>query len=149
MSPPPPDPAARTASAEQVVVHSLTVLYDADCPLCRWVRGWLEQQPQLVPLRWLACGSAQARSALPQLNHGRTREEITVVADTGQVWVAEGAWIACLWATVAYRDLAYWLSHPRRQRTARSAALAAAARFQKTPAPPMQCPVPVPRSLPS
>ena len=144
---PVPDPATRVPSMPSMpsvepVVRSLTVLYDADCPLCRWVRGWLEEQPQIVPLRWLPCGSAQARAALPHLDHDRTQEEITVIADSGEVWTAEGAWIACLWATVTYRDLAYWLSHPKRRQSARSAALAAASRFRRTPPP--TCPVPGP-----
>ncbi len=96
-------------------MRSLTVLYDADCGLCRWVRGWLEATPQLVPLSWVPCGSPQARSRFPWLDHDRTREEVTVVADDGSVWTAEGAWIMCLWATAAHRDLAVWLSGPGRR----------------------------------
>lgn len=110
------------------MVTSLTVLYDADCPLCRRVRRWLEHQDQLVPLLWVACGSEQARHLLPGLDHDRTRQEVTVVADTGEVWTAEGAWITCLWATRTHRRLALWLSHPARRSSARHVALAVAAR---------------------
>ena len=115
----------------------LTVLYDADCGLCRWVRGWLEGSALLVPLDWVPCGSAQARRLLPLLDHDRTREEVTVVAGTGEVWTAEGAWIMCLWATAAHRDLAVRLaSSAAGRRVARAAALSVAATVQGRPAPP-------------
>jgi len=122
---------------------SLTVLYDATCPLCRWVRGWLEPSGQLVPLLWVACGSVQARSLLPGLDHDRTREEVTVISDTGDVWCAEAAWIMCLWATAEHRSLACWLAHPRRRGTACAVALAVAARMQgSAPAVPPGCTAP-------
>lgn len=125
-------------------VSSLTVLYDADCAMCRWVRGWLEQQEQLVPLMWVPCGSPEARTLLPALDHSATREEMTVVADTGEVWTAEGAWVACLWATASHRGLALWLSHPRRRRQARSVAMAVAARRPRRRSGSWQAPVGAP-----
>jgi predicted DCC family thiol-disulfide oxidoreductase YuxK len=119
-------------------IGRLTVLYDADCGLCRWVRRWLEREPQLVPLEFVACGSAEARRWFPGLDHGRTREEVTVVADTGEVWTAEGAWIACLWATSAHRDLADRLSVPRLRPTARRVALTVAG-LRRRALPPADC----------
>lgn len=122
-------------------VGRLTVLYDADCGLCRWVRTWLEGSALLVPLDWVACGSDEARRRLPHLDHDRTREEVTVVADTGEVWSAEGAWIVCLWATAAHRDLAVRLgASAAGRRTARAVALAVAATVQGRPAPPACAP---------
>jgi len=117
-------------------VLALTVLYDEGCGLCRWVRGWLETTPQLVPLTWVPCGSPEARSRFPFLDHDRTREEVTVVADDGRAWTAEGAWIMCLWATAAHRDLAVWLSGTGRRQLARATALSVAAVVQGRPAPP-------------
>ncbi|GAB3594345.1 hypothetical protein GCM10027446_18030 [Angustibacter peucedani] len=119
-------------------VRRLTVLYDAGCPLCRWVRGWLEGTAQLVPLEWVPCGSDDARRRFPWIDHDRTREEVTVVADTGAVWTAGDAWIACLWATAAHRGLADRLAQPRWRPYARSTALAVAARVQGS-APPPSC----------
>lgn len=37
--------------AARVPVLGLTVLYDASCSLCTFLRDWLSKQPQLVPLR--------------------------------------------------------------------------------------------------
>jgi predicted DCC family thiol-disulfide oxidoreductase YuxK len=119
-------------------IRRLTVLYDADCGLCRWVRRWLEREPQLVPLEFVPCGSAEARRRFPALDHGRTREEVTVVADTGEVWTADGAWIACLWATAAHRGLADRLSRPALRPTARRVALGVAALRRGGP-PPAAC----------
>ncbi len=117
-------------------VRELTVLYDAGCGLCTWVRGWLEATTQLVPLTWVPCGSPQARALLPGLDHERSREEVTVVSSGGEVWTAEGAWIMCLWATAEHRDLAVWLSGTGRRGLARAAALSVAAVVQGRPAPP-------------
>jgi predicted DCC family thiol-disulfide oxidoreductase YuxK len=100
-------------------VRRLTVLYDADCGFCRWVRRWLEGEVQLVPLEFVPCGSDEARRRYPGLDHARTRQEVTVVADTGEVWTAEGAWIACLWALSGYRATAERLSAPRLRPLAR------------------------------
>jgi len=124
------------ARAVTAPVLALTVLYDEGCGLCRWVRGWLETTPQLVPLTWVPCGSPEARSRFPFLDHDRTREEVTVVADDGRAWTAEGAWIMCLWATAAHRDLAVWLSGTGRRQLARATALSVAAVVQGRPAPP-------------
>jgi predicted DCC family thiol-disulfide oxidoreductase YuxK len=114
----------------------LTVLYDPDCPLCSWVRDWLERRPQYVPLDFVPLGSEQARATFPALDHARTREEVTVVADTGEVWTADGAWLAVLWATVDYRSLAERLSGPQARGQVRRVALSLAASRMGRPAPP-------------
>jgi predicted DCC family thiol-disulfide oxidoreductase YuxK len=90
----------------------LTVLYDAGCGLCRAARRWLATREQLVPLRFLPAGSAQARDRFPDLDHRASLREITVVADTGQVWSGDSAWLACLWALTSYRGLAHRLATP-------------------------------------
>lgn len=101
-------------------VRELTVLYDAGCRLCRAARAWLDRRDQLVPLRFLPAGSAQARQRFPGLDHPATLREITVVADTGQLWVGDGAWLTCLWALAGYRDLSHRLASPRLRPLART-----------------------------
>jgi len=44
----------------------------------------------------------------PQLPAG----ELAVVANTGEVWLGNHAWIVCLWALQGYRDLAVRLTGP-------------------------------------
>lgn len=94
-------------------VHELTVLYDAGCRLCRAARRWLSRREQLVPLRFVPAGSPGARQRFPGLDHPTTRRVVTVVADTGQVWTGDSAWLTCLWALTAYRGLAHRLASPR------------------------------------
>jgi predicted DCC family thiol-disulfide oxidoreductase YuxK len=93
-------------------LQRVTVLYDARCNLCRTARAWLERQPQLVPLEFLAAGSADAVRRYPYLDPELTLEDLTVVGDGGEVWVGAKAWVVCLWALDGRRGLAQRLSSP-------------------------------------
>ncbi|MEU6057537.1 DCC1-like thiol-disulfide oxidoreductase family protein [Streptomyces sp. NPDC047097] len=107
-------------------VRRLTVLYDARCPLCVQLRGWLARQRQRVPLDFVPAGSAEARHRFPRLDHRATLEEITVIGDAGQVYRSEAAWITCLWALDGYRATAHRLATPAGLPLARATVLAAA-----------------------
>jgi predicted DCC family thiol-disulfide oxidoreductase YuxK len=98
-------------------VTSLTVLYDGGCGLCSWAKDWMLRQSPLVRLEFVAAGSGEARTAYPQLPPG----ELAVVADTGEVWLGNRAWIVCLWALREYRDLAFRLTSPGLLRFAQEA----------------------------
>jgi predicted DCC family thiol-disulfide oxidoreductase YuxK len=89
-------------------VTSITILYDAACGLCTLAKDWIRKQPPLVGIEFLAAGSAEARRAFPQL----PARELAVIADTGEVWLGNRAWIVCLWALREYRDLAFRLTSP-------------------------------------
>ncbi len=93
-------------------LQRVTVLYDARCNLCRTARAWLERQPQLVPLEFLAAASADAQYRFPFLDPTMTLEDLTVVGDGGEVWVGAKAWVVCLWALEGKRGLAQRLSTP-------------------------------------
>jgi predicted DCC family thiol-disulfide oxidoreductase YuxK len=112
--------------APRVPVRGLTVLNDARCSLCTFLRDWLVKQRQLVPLRLVPAGSAEALGRFPGLDHRATLDEITVVGDAGQVYRGSAAWIVCLWALREHRPLAHRLSTPAGARLARGAMLAAA-----------------------
>ncbi|MEU5507034.1 thiol-disulfide oxidoreductase DCC family protein [Streptomyces fungicidicus] len=112
--------------APRVPVRRLTVLYDAECSLCAFVRDWLVRQRQLVPLELVPAASEAARTRFPGLDHGSTLEEITVVGDGGQVYRGAHAWIVTLWALREHRGLAHRLSTPAGARLAKGAVLAAA-----------------------
>ncbi|MCW7946183.1 hypothetical protein AAW14_30230 [Streptomyces hygroscopicus] len=118
--------ATEVRDAARVPVRGLTVLYDAECSLCAFLRDWLGRQPQLVPLELLPAASAQARRRFPGLDHGATLEEITVVGDSGQVYRGAAAWVVTLWALREHRALAHRLSTPAGATLARGAVLAAA-----------------------
>ncbi|MYY11978.1 DUF393 domain-containing protein [Streptomyces sp. SID4919] len=103
----------------------MTVLYDAGCPLCGFLRDWLARQPQLVRLDFVPAGSPEARRRFPRLNHASTLVDITVVADGGQVYRGANAWVVCLWALAEYRPMAHRLSTPQGAKLAKGAVVAA------------------------
>ncbi|MET9969306.1 DCC1-like thiol-disulfide oxidoreductase family protein [Streptomyces sp. NPDC006356] len=117
---------ATTRKAAGVAVRRLTVLYDAQCSLCTFLRDWLVRQPQLVPLELVPAGSDEARRRHPDLDHAATLDEITVVGDAGQVYRGGAAWIVTLWALREHRGLSHRLSTPAGTRLAKGAVLAAA-----------------------
>lgn len=86
----------------------LTVLYDDRCGLCCAVRDWIAQQPQLVPLE---CVRKTQNSA----------DELVVVADSGEVWSGNTAWLMVLWALANYRCWSYRLATPALLPSARTA----------------------------
>ncbi len=89
-------------------VTSITIVYDAACGLCTRAKGWIAQQSPLVGLQFVPSGSSEASRRFPQLPAG----ELAVVANTGEVWLGNHAWIVCLWALRGYRDLALRLTSP-------------------------------------
>jgi predicted DCC family thiol-disulfide oxidoreductase YuxK len=117
---------AAVPADRRVPVRRLTVLYDAECALCAFLRGWLVRQRQLVPLDLVPAGSEQARRRFPALDHRATLDDITVVGDAGQVYRGAAAWIVTLWALREYRPLAHRLSTPSGAKLAKGAVLAAA-----------------------
>lgn len=75
-------------------VTSITIIYDASCGLCTRLKDWIGRQLPLVSIQFAAAGSAEARRKFSNLPPG----ELAVVADTGEVWLGNHAWIVCLWA---------------------------------------------------
>jgi predicted DCC family thiol-disulfide oxidoreductase YuxK len=118
--------ATRDRGAARVPVLGLTVLYDARCSLCAFLKQWLAGQAQLVPLRFVPAGSEEAARRFPGLDHRATLDEITVVGYGGQVYQGAAAWVVTLWALRDHRALAHRLSTPTGARLARGATLAAA-----------------------
>ncbi|MEV4615058.1 DCC1-like thiol-disulfide oxidoreductase family protein [Kitasatospora sp. NPDC049258] len=112
-------------SAEPPPVRRLTVLHDPNCGLCRHLTRWLRTRRQLVPLEFVPVATADARARFPGLDHDASLGEITVVADTGEVWRGAPAFVACLWALAEHRSLARRLSTPAGLPLARAAAFAA------------------------
>ncbi|WP_457031162.1 thiol-disulfide oxidoreductase DCC family protein [Kitasatospora sp. P5_F3] len=106
-------------------VRRLTVLHDPHCGLCRRLTHWLRGQRQLVPLEFVEVAGPEARRRFPELDHDASLGEITVVADTGEVWRGAHAFVTCLWALAEHRSLAARLGTPAGLPLARAAAFAA------------------------
>ena len=90
----------------------LTVLYDAECALCRRVRVWLARQPAYVPLVFVPLQSPEIARCFPGIEELRPEEEIVVISDAGDVWRGGSAWITVLWALRDYREWSQRLAHP-------------------------------------
>ncbi|MFL6258347.1 MAG: thiol-disulfide oxidoreductase DCC family protein [Thermoanaerobaculia bacterium] len=100
------------APAPQPADAVLTVLYDDRCALCRRARAWLADQPKYVSMAFLPAGSNEARRRFPDLDHGSSLEELTVVGWGGEVYRGAKAWVMCLWALKKYRSASLRLSEP-------------------------------------
>ena len=94
-------------------MNRLYVLYDANCGLCSSVREWVQDQPQLVAMEFVAANSARAFQLFPSLSRsGQRVEELIVVDDRGGVYREGHAWIMCLFALAEYRALSLRLASP-------------------------------------
>jgi predicted DCC family thiol-disulfide oxidoreductase YuxK len=93
-------------------MKTLTILYDADCVICRRIKDWLQTQSKYVELDFIAAGSEAARMRYPQLDHAATLKELTVVSDEGDYYRGANGWLMCLWALREYRGWAIRFSSP-------------------------------------
>lgn len=86
---------------------SLTLYYDAQCGLCTTLRNWIISQRHALPLQLLPKPPAE--------------RDLTVVADSGEVWQGDSAWLMVLWALEDYRAWSERLSRPALRPLARQA----------------------------
>ena len=94
-------------------MNRLYILYDANCGLCSSVREWVQDQPQLIAMEFVAANSPRASQLFPSLSRPGTRpEELIVVDDRGGVYREGHAWIMCLYALADYRALSLRLASP-------------------------------------
>jgi predicted DCC family thiol-disulfide oxidoreductase YuxK len=98
-------------------IRKITIVFDDACGLCTRVKDWIAQQTPLVGLQFAVSGAPQTRAMFPTLPAG----ELAVVADTGEVWLGDNAWIVCLWALRDYRGLSVKLTGPLLSTMAREA----------------------------
>ena len=98
-------------------MQQLTVLYDAECGICRTARNWLQRQPKYVPMEFIPAASPAARERFPGLDHDQTLVDLTVVADGRDVYSGANGWIISLWAVRRYRG---WALRAARTSTGRA-----------------------------
>jgi predicted DCC family thiol-disulfide oxidoreductase YuxK len=102
-------------------MRRLYVLYDANCGLCSRIRRWVEKQPALVELEFIAATSSRALRWFPTLTRSDPPEELVVVSDEGGVYREDASWIMVLYALEEYREWSLRLSRPWLLPYARSA----------------------------
>jgi predicted DCC family thiol-disulfide oxidoreductase YuxK len=100
-------------------MKTLTILYDANCVICRRIKEWLLTQSKYVDLDFIAACSEDARARYPQLDHAATLKELTVVSDEGNYYCGAKGWLMCLWALRDYRGWAVRFSSPEMMPLAR------------------------------
>ncbi len=91
-------------------MNGLTVVYDANCPLCRRCREWVLAQGHLVHFDFVAADEPWVQDWLGALVP--IGDELVVVADDGSTWIGPDAFIVCLWGLERYRSLAVRLQRP-------------------------------------
>ncbi len=79
-------------------MRNLMVYFDARCGLCVALVRWLEGQRQIVPLRCVPKDEGM--------------DDLVVVADSGEYWRGDSAWLMVIWALDEYRGWAYRLGSP-------------------------------------
>jgi predicted DCC family thiol-disulfide oxidoreductase YuxK len=89
----------------------LTILYDAACGFCISCRHWLEEQPKLLDLDFVAAHSAEAARRFPELEAVK-EEELVVVSDEGGIYRGARGFIMCLYALEEYREWSLRLARP-------------------------------------
>jgi predicted DCC family thiol-disulfide oxidoreductase YuxK len=98
-------------------VSRIWIVYDSACGLCSVIRDWTTRQIALISIEFLAAGSDQALKRFGPL----PASELAVVADTGEVWLGNHAWVVCLWALRDYREWSLRFSRPPLSLMAREA----------------------------
>ena len=93
-------------------MHTLYVLFDAHCALCRQCRRWLERQPAYLELRFLPLGSEEVPCRFPGIEQFHPSEQLVVITDEGAVYQGSHAWIMCLYALKEYREWSQRLASP-------------------------------------
>ncbi|MDX6766177.1 MAG: DCC1-like thiol-disulfide oxidoreductase family protein [Candidatus Methylacidiphilales bacterium] len=89
----------------------LTVLYDGSCGFCCRCRDWLEAQDQIIPLEFLPLQSEEVARRFGDLRQMRPEEQMLAIADNGDLWMGDAAWVMCLYTLRDYRDLADKFAH--------------------------------------
>lgn len=100
-------------------MRTLTVVYDPDCGLCAWLRRHLANEPQYLPIVFVAAGSALAVERFGEF--GRRDDELVVIDDTGGAYLGDKAYLMVLWGVRRYRVLALRLATPLLRPLARNA----------------------------
>jgi predicted DCC family thiol-disulfide oxidoreductase YuxK len=93
-------------------MHTLYVLYDERCAICKRLRDWLIVQCSWVGLSMVAAGSTRAKAMFPDLEKIASSSDLVVISDAGEVYLNNHAWIMCFYALEEYRDWALRLASP-------------------------------------
>src|SRR5262245_15746266 len=87
----------------------LAVFYDSRCGLCTILKNWIQHQQPLLKLRLIARDSEQARR---MIGSAADSDDLVILANTGELWRGNHAWLMVLWALKEYRSFSHRLASP-------------------------------------
>lgn len=93
-------------------MKTLYVLYDHSCGMCCAAVDRLKREPRYIRLEFWPRTSRAAYSRFAPLIDPAQPDQLVAVADTGEVYTGDAAWIMVLYALRSYRPLAMTLSSP-------------------------------------
>lgn len=93
-------------------IQQLTVLFDAQCAICRRAHIWLNQQAHIVPLTFVPLQAEDLRVRFPGIEQLALKDELTVLGPDGEYWRGVDAWLMTLWALEEWRLEAIELAQP-------------------------------------
>lgn len=93
-------------------MNKLTVLYDAECELCKRCRAFFTSQPTFIPLEFVPLQTLDLEIRFPGITALHPDREIIVIDDAGGVYQGGTAWIMCLYALREYREWSFRLASP-------------------------------------
>lgn len=99
---------------------NLFVLYDTDCAFCVQCKQWIASQRQIVRITFIPADSPESRRIFPNIDHAQSKIDLMAISDDGGVYIAEKAWVMCLWALAEYRSWAFRLASPEMMPSAKS-----------------------------
>lgn len=93
-------------------MNTLYVLYDQSCGMCCAAVERLRSEPAYLVLRFVPRTSPMAIERFGEFIDANRPDEIVAVADSGEVYQGEAAWIMVLYALRRYRALSMTLAAP-------------------------------------
>lgn len=93
-------------------MRRLTILYDAQCAVCRFCRTWMEEQPAYLELDFYPRQALGLVDRFEGLKDRIAPDELVVVNDEGGVYRGDAAYLMCLYALKEYRAWSLRLAEP-------------------------------------
>lgn len=90
----------------------LYIIYDAKCPLCQSIASRLRREPCYVPIVPIPSDAPNFSTKFPGLVLPAEPTEVLAIADTGDIYRGDAAWLICLWAMRRYRAASFTLADP-------------------------------------
>ncbi len=93
-------------------MNRLTVLFDQDCRLCEAVVRRLREQDTYIELEFISSGAPRAARMFPEIVSTVPLSEVVAIADGGEVYRGDAAWLMVLWAMKRTRAMSLTLAQP-------------------------------------